>query len=243
METLKKSVSELIEAALRFLRNKSDQSESEVNVKEHSIADLWSKNGFAEAEGNYSIAAQTGERGVSHSNAYGCCAVTTGMRGMSASEWGGSIAGSTGFGSVSYSRAVGSISACTGTDSLACGKGSYGIVCNSGFRGRAMTEGGASVAIASGFGGEAVAKGEKSIALVTGRNAAAKGELGSCLVFVDYSHPIETEASKMTCKAVIVDGQAIKPDTYYSFVHGEIVEQKDVVRPARVFERRDSCDD
>lgn len=237
---MSKKVSKLIETTLRFLRKK-DKYESEFNTEENTISDLNSESGFAEVEGNYSIAAESGARGVSYSDAYGCCASTTGFRGMSASMWGGSISGSTGISGISYTRAVSSIAASTGTDSLACGKGPYSIVCNTGFRGRALTEDKNSIAIASGFGGESVAANKKSVAIVSGYGAAAKGEIGSCLIFVDF----ETRKGNDNVKviSVVVDGDKIKANTYYALSDGKIIERKEIVRPARVFEGKENIDD
>lgn len=84
---------------------------------------------------------------------------------------------------------------------------------NAGDRGAAISRGSASV----GTDGVAIARGEASY------GCKVKGGMGSILILVceeDESYDIAE------WKAVVVDGEKIKPDTWYELKDGEVVEVK-----------------
>ena len=63
--------------------------------------------------------------------------------------------------------------------------------------------------------------GENGIACARGNNVKVKGGLGAVLVLVEentYSYTIDT------WKVVVVDGERIKPDTWYGLHNGEVIE-------------------
>ena len=96
------------------------------------------------------------------------------------------------------------------TDPATANAGDYGAA-NAGNCGAAISRGSSSV-------------GENGVALVRGESSdgnKAKGGIGSILIFVleqEESYKIED------WKAVVVDGETIKADTWYKFEKGEIVE-------------------
>lgn len=65
--------------------------------------------------------------------------------------------------------------------------------------------------------------GKESIAIVTGKDSKAKGGIGCWIVLTERGewdgnvHPIKE------VKAVRVDGEIIKPDTYYKLINGEVI--------------------
>ena len=63
-------------------------------------------------------------------------------------------------------------------------------------------------------------EGEESIAIVTGRNSKAKGALNDWLVLTER----DDNWKILGVKAVMVDGEKIKADTWYCLSGGEIKE-------------------
>lgn len=85
---------------------------------------------------------------------------------------------------------------------------------------------------ATGYKSETIAGDRESIAVAWGYKSKAKGVLGSHLVFADW----EGDESKYWkpdewtlkgAKMVQVDGEKIKPDTWYRIENGEIIEVKE----------------
>lgn len=85
-----------------------------------------------------------------------------------------------------------------------------------------------SAATNTGYCSAAKVEGKESIAIVTGKDSKASGAFGCWLVLTergdwdddDNIYPIKE------VKVVKVDGEKIKPDTWYQLVGGEIVEVK-----------------
>ena len=66
------------------------------------------------------------------------------------------------------------------------------------------------------------AVGKNGVALVRGNGVKAKGELGAVLVIVEEN---KTDCDIKHWRAVVVDGEKIKPDTWYTLdSEGEVVE-------------------
>ena len=98
-------------------------------------------------------------------------------------------------------------------DCGAANAGNYGAA-NAGDRGAAISRGSASV----GRGGVAVARGDE-------RNQnKVKGGIGAILIIA--LEPIDS-TDIIECKAVVVDGEKIKADTWYCLKDGELVEAEE----------------
>ena len=84
-------------------------------------------------------------------------------------------------------------------------------------------------AATAGYAGAATSKGSSAvgaqgIACARGNDVKVKGGLGAVLVLVEesqYSYDIDS------WKAVVVDGETIKPDTWYGLKNGEVIEIKE----------------
>ena len=80
-----------------------------------------------------------------------------------------------------------------------------------------------SAATNTGYQSAAEVTGKESIAIVTGKDSKAKGGIGCWIVLTERGewdgnvHPIKE------VKAVRVDGEIIKPDTYYKLINGEVI--------------------
>lgn len=70
----------------------------------------------------------------------------------------------------------------------------------------------------------AVVDGKESIAIVTGKNSKAKGSLGNWLVLTERGEWNGETCPIKEVKAVKVDGERIKADTFYKLVDGEFKE-------------------
>lgn len=103
-----------------------------------------------------------------------------------------------------YAKGHCSIAATNGDDSIAATQGGYST---------AATQGGCSTAIANG---------NDSIALANGYAAKAKAALGCYIVLTEY---INRELVDCQCRKV--NGEKIKPDTFYRLVGGEFVEAEE----------------
>lgn len=82
---------------------------------------------------------------------------------------------------------------------------------------------------ATGYKGASEAKDPCSIAVAWGYHGKAKGVLGSFLVLADWEgnenyYYKQNEWELKGAKMVQVDGNEIKPDTWYTMVNGEIIE-------------------
>ena len=98
----------------------------------------------------------------------------------------------------------------TGYCSAATNTGDYSAATNTGYRSAATNTGDYSAASVAG---------KHSVALVTGANSKAKGTLGCWIVLSEWANGTLVEV-----KAFKVDGQHIKPDTFYSLIEGQAVE-------------------
>ena len=171
----------------------------------------------AATAGSYG-AATAGYRGAATAGSYG--AATAGDSGAAtAGDSGAATAGSYGAATAGYSGAAtaGSYGAATAGDSGAATAGSYG----------AATAGDSGAATAGSYGA-ATSRGKSSVgkdgaALARGNNVKAMGGLGAILVLV------EEEADSYDIrhwKAVVVDGETIKADTWYTLNDdGDVVEE------------------
>ena len=85
---------------------------------------------------------------------------------------------------------------------------------------------------ATGYCGSAEAGDSDSVAVAWGYHGKAKGVLGSHLVLADWEgneskYWIQNEWEFKGAKMVRVDGDSIKPDTWYTMKDGKIVEAED----------------
>ena len=110
---------------------------------------------------------------------------------------------------------AGNYGAATAGDSGAATAGDYGAA-TAGYRG-AATAGNYGAATSSGSS----ASGRNGLSVARGNNVRVKGGIGAVLVIAEEdtnSYNIED------WKAVVVDGETVKADTWYKLVNGELVE-------------------
>nr|DAE80987.1 MAG TPA: hypothetical protein [Bacteriophage sp.] len=110
--------------------------------------------------------------------------------------------------------------AASGVSGNAAASGMRGNAAASGVRGNAAASGVSGTATVTGRDGRASAIGEQCIAVAWGQNSLAKGTLGNWIVVSERGN----SGDIFDAKLARVDGEIIKPDTWYTLRRGEIVE-------------------
>ena len=114
----------------------------------------------------------------------------------------------------------------TGDCSAATNTGGYSAATNTGDYSVATNTGDYSAATNTGNQSAAKVSGKESIAIVTGKDSKAAGALGDWIVLTERGEWNGDTYPIKEVKACKVDGEKIKPDTWYQLVGGEIVEVK-----------------
>ena len=168
--------------------------------------------------------ATAGYRGAATAGNYG--AATAGDSGAAtAGDSGAATAGDSGAATAGYRGAAtaGNYGAATAGDSGAATAGDSGAA-TAGYRG-AATAGNYGAATA-GDSGAATARGKAStgsngLSVARGNNVQVKGGIGAILVIAEER---EDTCDIVDWKAVLVDGEVVKADTWYRLENGELVE-------------------
>nr|DAV16870.1 MAG TPA: hypothetical protein [Caudoviricetes sp.] len=226
-------LSEIIEAGVDFIfghidwdqsaaSNTGDQSaaanagewSAATNTGNWSAATNTGQWSAATNTGDWSAATNTGDQSAATNTGYQSAATNTG-------EW--SAATNTGELSAATNTGYQSAATNTGYQSAATNTGDWSTAANTGDESAATNTGDWSTAANTGDESTAKVSGKESIAIVTGRNSKAAGSLGCWLVLT------EREDNRHICsvQAAFVDGEKIKPDTFYKIKNGKIIEAKD----------------
>ena len=132
-------------------------------------------------------------------------------------------------------------SSATGYCGASSATGNYGASSATGYKGASSATGnyGASSATgncgassATGYKGTSSAGDPESVAVAWGYHGKAKGVLGAHLVLADWEGDEDAYWNQNSwqlkgAKMVRVDGEIIKPDTYYTMKNGEVVEAEE----------------
>ena len=111
----------------------------------------------------------------------------------------------------------------TGDYSAATNTGNRSAATNTGDYSAATNTGDYSAATNTGYCSAATVKGKESVAMAIGYNSKAKGSLGCFIVLAEYKK-LGGECHIVDVKSEKVDGEKIKPDTFYKLINGEFVE-------------------
>ena len=111
----------------------------------------------------------------------------------------------------------------TGDRSAATNTGDWSAATNTGDWSAATNTGDQSAATNTGDQSAATVKGKESVAMAIGYNSKAKGSLGCFIVLAEYKE-LGGEYHIVDVKSAKVDGEKIKPDTFYKLINGEFVE-------------------
>ena len=191
-------LSGIIQAGVKFILDK-------VNWKDDNATNT----------GEYSAATNTGGRSVATNTGYCSAATNTGGRSAATNTGNYSVATNTGYCSAATN---------TGNYSVATNTGNCSAATNTGDQSAATNTGYCSAATNTGYCSAAKVEGKESIAIVTGRDSKACGAFGCWLVLTERgkwngeTYPIKE------VKAVRVDGEKIKENTWYKLKNGQIIE-------------------
>jgi len=111
----------------------------------------------------------------------------------------------------------------TGNWSAATNTGNRSAATNTGNRSAATNTGNWSAATNTGNWSAATVEGKESVAMAIGYNSKAKGSLG-CFIVLAECKELGGEYHIVDVKSAKVDGEKIKPDTFYKLINGEFVE-------------------
>ena len=117
-------------------------------------------------------------------------------------------------------RETGRLETASGNDGAATASGYGGAATASGNYGAATASGERGAATASGVAGAATASGNYGAATASGERGKARGGIGSVLFLAER----DSTGRIVAAAAVIVDGEQIKPMTYYTLRGGQITE-------------------
>ena len=167
------------------------------------------------ATAGYAGAATAGNRGAATAGEYG--AATAGYAGAATA---GNRGASSATGNCGASSATGNCGASSAT-------GYKGASSATGYKGASSATGNCGASSATGNCGASSATGLNSIALAAGYKCKAKGAIGTWLCIAERedwngeTYPIKE------VRAVKVDGEIVKADTWYMLVDGELKECRD----------------
>ena len=101
--------------------------------------------------------------------------------------------------------------------------GNRSAATNTGDQSAATNTGDQSAATNTGDWSAATVEGKESVAMAIGYNSKAKGSLG-CFIVLAECKEMGGEYHIVDVKSAKVDGEKIKPDTFYKLINGEFVE-------------------
>ena len=111
----------------------------------------------------------------------------------------------------------------TGDRSAATNTGDRSAATNTGNCSAATNTGDRSAATNTGDWSAATVEGKESVAMAIGYDSKAKGSLGCFVVLAEWKE-LGGEYHIVDVKSAKVDGEKIKPDTFYKLINGEFVE-------------------
>ena len=123
-------------------------------------------------------------------------------------------------------------SSATGNCGASSATGYYGASSATGYCGASSATGYCGASSATGYKGTSSAGDPESVAVAWGYHGKAKGVLGAYLVLADWEGDEDDYWNQDSwqlkgAKMVRVDGEIIKPDTYYTMKNGEVVEAEE----------------
>jgi hypothetical protein len=172
-----------------------------------------------------SIAASTGKASVSVNSGPMGISVNTGDKAIARSESDFSIAGSTGDASAAVSEGDRAVSVTTKYSSDATSKGICSIAATTGICSDANVTGKQACALTMGMSAHAPATGEQATAIALGPGGRVKGARGCFLACMEWELDEPNKPMRpVGLVTAVVDGNKIKPATWYTARNGELVE-------------------
>ena len=170
--------------------------------------------------GNCSVATNTGNCSAATNIGYCSAAANTGNRSAATNIGNCSVATNTGNWSVAANTGDRSVATNTGNWSVATNTGNCSAAANTGDWSVATNTGNWSVATNTGDRSAAIVDGKDSIAIVTGADSKASGAIGCWLVLTERGDWNGDTCPIKEVRAVMVDGDIIKPGVFYNLENG-----------------------
>ena len=214
----------LVKAQIEYIKNKIgfDDAIKRANAENENYAT--GNLGAASATGDLGAASATGYQGAASATGNRGAASATGDLGAASATGNRGAASATGnLGAASATGYQGAASA-TGYQGAASATGNLGAASATGDLGAASATGYQGAASATGDQGAASATGKSGVALAAGVDCKAKGALGCAICCVERGEWDGETYPIIAIKAAIVDGDSIKPDTWYMLQNGEFTE-------------------
>jgi hypothetical protein len=209
------SIAGLVKAAIEYTVKR---------VKKDAESD--EKHGASSATGDYGASSATGDCGASSATGDYGASSATGDKGASSA---------TGYYGASSATGTYGASSATGTCGASSATGYKGASSATGDYGASSATGTCGASSATGYCGASSAEDKDALAVAWGYKSKAKGVIGSFLVFADWEYTGSKDNPEYDrnnqsawvlngAKMVQVDGEIIKPDTWYTIENGEIAE-------------------
>ncbi len=169
-------------------------------------------NKEAGSDEEHGASSATGDKGASSATGYKGASSATGYKGASSATGDKGASSATGYKGASSA---------TGYKGASSATGDYGA---------SSATGNCGASSATGYKGASIAGDKESIAVAWGYKSKAKGVLGAYLVFADWDGDEKEYWKPNTwtlkgAKMVQVDGETIKPDTWYVIRNGVVMEE------------------
>jgi hypothetical protein len=227
------SIAGLVKAAIEYtVKRVNKEAESDEN---HGASSATGYKGASSATGNKGASSATGDCGASSATGYKGASSATGDYGASSAT--GNCGASSATGNRGASSATGNkgASSATGDCGASSATGYKGASSATGDYGASSATGNCGASSATGYKGASSAEDKDAVAVAWGYKSKAKGVIGSFLVFADWEYTGSEDNTEYDrnnqsawvlngAKMVQVDGENIKPDTWYTIENGEIEE-------------------
>ena len=227
------SIAGLVKAAIEYtVKRVNKEAESDEN---HGASSATGDYGASSATGNCGASSATGYYGASSATGdYGASSATGNKGASSATGYKGASSATGDYGASSATGYKGASSA-TGYKGASSATGYKGASSATGDYGASSATGNCGASSATGYKGASSAEDKDAVAVAWGYKSKAKGVIGSFLVFADWEYTGSEDNTEYDrnnqsawvlngAKMVQVDGENIKPDTWYTIENGEIEE-------------------
>ena len=192
-------------------------------------------NKEAESDENHGASSATGYKGASSATGYKGASSATGNKGASSATGYKGASSATGYCGASSATGNKGASSATGDCGASSATGYKGASSATGDYGASSATGNCGASSATGYKGASSAEDKDAVAVAWGYKSKAKGVIGSFLVFADWEYTGSEDNTEYDrnnqsawvlngAKMVQVDGENIKPDTWYTIENGEIEE-------------------
>ena len=212
----------LVNAWVKFILDKVNWDDNKAtNTGDQSAATNTGYQSAATNTGDRSAATNTGDRSAATNTGYRSAATNTGDQSAATNTGYRSAATNTGDQSAATNTGDRSAATNTGYRSAATNTGYQSAATNTGDQSAATNTGDQSAATNTGDRSAATVEGKDSVAIVTGVNSKAKGSLGCWIVLTERGKWNGETYPIISVQAFKVDGELIKPDTYYKLIGGK----------------------